>query len=884
MDEQSPLSGQTFVLKGNQPLWLDNPQLVWIVRSGAIALFAVAVKDGLPEGNRRYLFDVSSDEALFGMAPLPDNPYQIMAVALEETTLLKLSSDRFGEAAKNIDLVQKWSDRLWKVLGERGRGGERERGREGERAENLEEHLKGLHANFLDRFQQLEQEKYDREIDQLKERERLNVQVTEGAIKELASVFQPQAEALEVEGTPLLMAAGAVGRALGINIRPPAKSENLGRVKDPLEAIARASHFRIRRVQLSDRWWKKDCGPLLAYLGEDRHPVALLPKGTRYQIFDPVERTRIPVSDKTDQQLAPEAWMFYRFLPNTDAPAWDLLKFALKGRAKDLTLIVLAGVAATLLGMLTPQATAILIDRAIPDADRSLLWQMGLGLLAASFGAASFELVQNFATLRLETISEADTQAAVWDRLLNLKVSFFRQYTSGDLRNRVSAISKIRQRLSGTTLHTLLNSFFSLLNLVLLFIYSPPLALVAVVVAIIAAIVTGISGLITRRQIIPLQKLEGELFGLMVQTIGGISKLRVAAAENRAFAYWAKKYRQQLNLTLITQAVEDRLAAFNVMLPTASAIVIFWLASNLIGAGLSTGTFLAFNAAFGIFISGATGLSNTAIDVLEILTLWEQAKPILEAKSEVDASKTDPGRLLGGIKLDRVTFRYRPDGPLTLTEVSIAVAPGEFIALVGPSGSGKSTLIRLLLGFETPESGTIYYDGQDLSGLDISAVRRQLGVVLQNGRIDSASIFENIASNALVTMDEVWEAARMAGLADDIRAMPMGMHTVISEGGTNLSGGQRQRLLIARALVLKPRILLLDEATSALDNRTQQIVIESLENLQVTRIVIAHRLSTIRQADRIYAIEAGRVVQQGTFEELAQAEGLFARLIARQMT
>ncbi|MBW4620250.1 MAG: NHLP bacteriocin export ABC transporter permease/ATPase subunit [Cyanosarcina radialis HA8281-LM2] len=880
MNDRLPISGETFALKGNQPLWLDNPQLVWIVRSGAIALFAVTVKDGLIEGTRRYLFDVTEGEALFGMAPLSDNPYQIMAVALEETTLLKLTSDRFWEAEKNIDLAQKWSDRLWGVWdgeGEMGRWGD------GETRENLAEDLVQLHKDFLDRFQQLEQQKYDREINQLKERERLDLQVTEGAIKELTSVFQPQSEDVEVEGTPLLVAAGAVGRALGINIRPPAKSENLGRVKDPLEAIARASRIRIRRVLLSDRWWQKDCGPLLAYLGEDRHPVALLPQGNHYEIFNPVERTRIPVSDSTAQHLAPEAWMFYRFLPDTNAPAWDLLKFALKGRGKDLTLIVLAGVAATLLGMLTPQATAILIDRAIPDANRSLLLQMGLGLLAASFGAASFELVQNFATLRLETISEADTQAAVWDRLLNLKVSFFRQYTSGDLRNRVSAISKIRQRLSGTTLHTLFNSFFSLLNLALLFVYSPPLALVAVVVALIAIVVTGISGLITRRQIIPLQKLEGEILGLMVQAIGGISKLRVAAAENRAFAYWAKKYRQQLNLTLTTQAVEDRLAAFNVMLPTVSAIIIFWLASNLIGEGLSTGTFLAFNAAFGIFISGATGLSNTAIDVLEILTLWEQAKPILAAKSEVDESKTDPGRLLGGIKLDRVTFRYRSDGPLTLSEVTIAVAPGEFIALVGPSGSGKSTLIRLLLGFETPESGTIYYDGQDLSGLDISAVRRQLGVVLQNGRIDSASIFENIASNALVTMDEVWEAARMAGLADDIRAMPMGMHTVISEGGTNLSGGQRQRLLIARALVLKPRILLLDEATSALDNRTQQIVIESLESLQVTRIVIAHRLSTIRQADRIYAIEAGRVVQQGTFEELAQAEGLFARLIARQM-
>ncbi|NEQ82144.1 MAG: ATP-binding cassette domain-containing protein, partial [Moorea sp. SIO2I5] len=326
----------------------------------------------------------------------------------------------------------------------------------------------------------------------------------------------------------------------------------------------------------------------------------------------------------------------------------------------------------------------------------------------------------------------------------------------------------------------------------------------------------------------------------------------------------------------------------NTILPTLSQMIIFALAVQSItksqsGQGLSTGTFLAFNTAFGTFITGVTDLSNALINILEIGILWERTQPILEATPELDLSKADPGRLSGQLKLDHVSFRYRKDSPLILDNITIQANPGEFIALVGPSGSGKSTIIRLLLGFETSENGTIYYDGQDLSGLDISAVRRQLGVVLQNGRINSGSIFDNIASGALVTMDEAWEAAKMAGFADDIEAMPMGMHTVISEGGTNLSGGQRQRLLIARALVLKPRLLIFDEATSALDNRTQSIVSQSIDELRVTRIVIAHRLSTIRNADRIYVLEAGRVVQQGTFEELLDKEGLFANLMARQM-
>ena len=261
----------------------------------------------------------------------------------------------------------------------------------------------------------------------------------------------------------------------------------------------------------------------------------------------------------------------------------------------------------------------------------------------------------------------------------------------------------------------------------------------------------------------------------------------------------------------------------------------------------------------------------------------EPVQPILQAKPEVNNGKTDPGRLTGRLVLDQITFRYRLDSPPILDHVTITVQPGAFIAIVGPSGSGKSTLFRLLLGFETPQSGQIYYDGQGLHGLNLDAVRKQLGVLLQNSRTSTASIFENIAGNALITMDEAWDAAQYAGLADEIEAMPMGMHTVVSEGGSNLSGGQRQRLLIARSLALKPRILLFDEATSALDNRTQAIVSESLERLKITRIVIAHRLSTVQHADRIYVLKAGRIVEQGQFEELIQQEGVFFQLMRRQL-
>ena len=321
---------------------------------------------------------------------------------------------------------------------------------------------------------------------------------------------------------------------------------------------------------------------------------------------------------------------------------------------------------------------------------------------------------------------------------------------------------------------------------------------------------------------------------------------------------------------------------------TVSTIALFAIAAGLVfndgvESSLTTGVFLAFSVAYGTFIGSVTSLSNTVTDVMAIAILRDRARPILEAVPEVSQRKADPGRIQGRLEIDHVAFQYRADGPMILEGVSMRAAPGEFIAVVGPSGSGKSTLFRLILGFESPQAGTVYYDGQDLGGLDVQSLRRQMGVVLQGGRINSGSLFDNIVCGTQISLNDAWEAARATGFADEIEAMPMGMHTIISEGGTNLSGGQRQRMLLTRALVHKPRLLLLDEATSALDNQTQAVVSESLERLQVTRIVIAHRLSTVRRADRIYVLAGGRISQEGGFDELAAQPGLFARLMARQM-
>ncbi|MFN6558585.1 MAG: NHLP bacteriocin export ABC transporter permease/ATPase subunit [Nostoc sp. ChiSLP01] len=955
---------------------LDDPESVWFVKSGYLALFAIAVNNGVPEGTRRYLFSSTPGQAMFAIAPNNIGKQQeILAVSFEETEILKVSITDFNQLFTDanqevVTLIERWISQLGSILSgittpttptslpEIGhfslvkdqifqphqiswlqilQGRARWMGFDDlpltpacgmlplaanmwlqanntlevksvntadiEDINILLDGLSQLQIYFLQCINMLQQQEMDAELLRFQARERLESQVMQQTLAELASVLpQPKSDELNNIGfsssldandpdQALLMAAGAVGRALGIKISPPAASEDLSRVQDPVEAIARASRIRVRRVQLRDNWWEKDCGAMLAFRFADKLPVALLPvSDTHYELYVPGEKTPIPVDVHIAAALAKTAYAFYRPLPDKKLKTFDLLRFALQGHYKELILVFVMGITISLLGMLTPQATAILIDKAIPDANRGLLSQIAVALVAAAFGGMLFQLALGFASIRLETFADSSTQAAVWDRLLNLKASFFRSFSVGDLDSRVTAISQIRHRLGNTVLKTIFSSLFSLLNLGLLFYYNVSLALIACVVALVNIVVTIISGVLIVRKVRPLLELQGEIFGVMVQLINGVTKLRVAKAEARAFAYWGKQYTHQLKLMLSTQGIEDSLAVINQILPAITTAALFWFATSLIvqsqtpgGGGLSTGTFLAFNVAFGTFINGATSLSSTVVEVLQVLPLWQRAQPILEAEPEISSAQADPGRLSGKLVVDRVTFRYRDDGPLTLDDVNISAEPGEFIAIVGPSGSGKSTLLRLLLGFEFPKSGTIYYDGQDLASLDVHAVRRQLGVVLQNSRLMSASIFENITSGALVTMDEAWEAAQMAGLADDIAAMPMQMHTIVSEGGSNLSGGQRQRLLIARALVLKPRILLFDEATSALDNRTQAIVSESLQKLKVTRVAIAHRLSTIQNADRIYVLAGGKVVQQGSFAELANQPGLFAKLMLQQL-
>ncbi len=327
-----------------------------------------------------------------------------------------------------------------------------------------------------------------------------------------------------------------------------------------------------------------------------------------------------------------------------------------------------------------------------------------------------------------------------------------------------------------------------------------------------------------------------------------------------------------------------RVAVFQSAFPLLCNLVLFWLLVGPAGQRLSTGMFLAFSTAFNIFLYSTLDVIATALQALVVVPFYERAAPILVAKSEAHQGGEARITLTGAIEVSHVSFRYDPRGPLVLDDVSLKIEANEFVAIVGPSGSGKSTLLRMLLGFEPCTGGAVFYDDQVLTGLDVRIVRQQIGVVTQNTRVMAGDIFTNIVGSSGFGLDDAWVAAKKAALDADIEAMPMGMHTVISQGGGTLSGGQRQRLLIARALVGRPRILFFDEATSALDNVSQAVVSESLERLRVTRVAIAHRLSTIRHADKIVVLDGGRIVQVGRFEQLMEQDGPFRTLAARQIS
>ncbi|WP_053080394.1 NHLP bacteriocin export ABC transporter permease/ATPase subunit [Methylobacterium variabile] len=637
-----------------------------------------------------------------------------------------------------------------------------------------------------------------------------------------------------------------------------------------------------RRIRLKPGWWRRGGQPVLGFR-TDGTPVALI-AGTGWRGgYRMREAGRLRgVGSREAAGLAEHGYVLQRRLPDRPIDGRGLLRFAGPLALPALLAVLGIGLAGSLLGLAVPVATNILFETVIPAASRPELVQLVAGIAALGLGGIVFELVRGFLFLRLTTLLNTDLEGAVWDRLLRLPAGFFRDHAAGDLALRAASINQMRDAVGGTVIGTVLSAAFSVSSLALILTYDWRLALVAVALALVQlAVMTAVNLRLLgwKRRILDM---EGRLQAVSLQLIQGIAKLKVAGAEARGFARWAPLFVERRELELRENGLLARFSAFGAAYGIAAAALMIGIV-GLGGLEIGVGGFVAFNAAYGQFMAATLSLGTALPALLSLHPLSERAGPVLAATPENLGRRGAAHDLRGAIELADVAFRYHADGPPVLDGVSILARPGEFIGIVGTSGSGKSTLMRLLLGFEQPQRGSVFFDDQDLTGLDLRAVRRQMGVVLQSSRTTGGTLMECILNGAALTEADAWEAARLAGFDDDIRAMPMRMHTYVGEDGGLLSGGQRQRLLIARAVVRRPRILLFDEATSALDNRTQQIVSEGLEQLDATRLVVAHRLSTVQKADRIYVLDAGRVVEQGSYRELLERGGLFAALALRQL-
>ncbi|MBU6531283.1 NHLP bacteriocin export ABC transporter permease/ATPase subunit [Streptomyces mayonensis] len=675
-----------------------------------------------------------------------------------------------------------------------------------------------------------------------------------------------------------------VARAAGIPLAEPAQNGTESERLDPVERVALASRLRTRTVRLEDGWWREDVGPLVGHRTLSGAPVALLWRRGGYVAVHPATGRETPVERDNAEEFEPHAVMFYRPLPEGRLGPLGLLRFCLAGTRRDLTGLLLSGLVTVGLGALVPLATGRVLGEFVPEARTGLIVQVCLAVLLSSVVAAAFTLLQNLTILRLEGRVEATLQPAVWDRLLRLPTKFFTERSTGELASAAMGISAIRRLLAGVGPTVAQSVTVGVMNLGLLLWFSVPMALAAIGMLVVVAGVFLALGLWQVRWQRRLVKLTNKLNNQAFQTLRGLPKLRVAAAENYAYAAWAERFAHSRELQQRAGRVKNLNAVLGAVYLPLCTLLMFMLLAGPARGSMSAAEFLTFNASVTMLLTSVTQLTGSFVSAVGALPLFEEIRPVLDATPEVRTASTRPGPLSGAIQARRLSFRYTDDGPLVLDDVSFEVRPGEFVAVVGPSGCGKSTLLRLLIGFDRPLSGSVLYDGQDLAALDQSAVRRQCGVVLQHAQPFTGSILDVICGTEPYTPEEAMAAAEMAGLAEDIRRMPMGLHTIVSGSGA-VSGGQRQRLMIAQALIRRPRILFFDEATSALDNETQRTVIESTKALNATRVVIAHRLSTVLDADRVIVMEDGRVAQQGPPGRLlADTGGRLHELVRRQLT
>lgn len=651
-----------------------------------------------------------------------------------------------------------------------------------------------------------------------------------------------------------------------------------------IENISRISHFTIRKIVLEENWFKKDLGPILVYSKDEDNIYACIPTKSGYMMYDPVTEKREVVTFAKAKEMSFRGYMCYRPFESKKMSMKELIMFGFDSiNKRDIIRLLAMTLLGSLIGLLIPTLNQQLYDTYIPVGASNALVQMCMVIFAFMVGNVAFSIVKNLSSFRITSRITYDVQSATYDRLFNLPESFFRKYDSGDLASRVLGVGDLINNIIGMIISSALTLIFAIVYISKMISYSPLLTIISSIMIALYVMFSVVMTLKTIKYEKECMELGGKSNAVLYQLLSGISKIRIAGVEDRALLEYLKPYVKLRERGIKTDRIELFVDTISTVIESLFSVVLYvvLVKGNI---GLSLGSFLAFNTAFGSFSSSVMSLASTAMSINQIKPMYERIKPIMETLPELDDTKELPGELSGEIDISNVSFSYDETSGNVLNGVNIHIKPGEYVGLVGSSGCGKSTLLKLLLGFEKPTNGKIFYDGRDIESLDKRELRKKFGVVLQDGKLISGSIYENITITAPNTSyDIVEKTIKAVGLADDIAQMPMGLHTVLSEDCGTISGGQQQRILIARAIVGNPKILFFDEATSALDNITQAMVCESLDKLNATRLVIAHRLSTIMNCDRIIVLDEGQIVEEGTYNQLMENKGLFYELANRQL-
>ena len=666
------------------------------------------------------------------------------------------------------------------------------------------------------------------------------------------------------------------------HFKAPEVPDTIKDVDEQLEYILRPLGLMTREVALTEGWYKDAFGPMLGTIEDTGTTIALMPGRLHgYWFIDPDTGKKVSVNRSTAKRISRDALCFYKPLPMKKLGIPDLLLFMKNCISQsDIILIVLAALAVTLVGFIEPRVGAAMTGPVLHSKSPSLLVGMAIFLVCSSLASQLIQVVHDLLMGRINTKTTLAVEAAVMMRILSLPVSFFRGFSSGELSNRAEAVNNLCEQLLENVLSTGITSLASLLYITQIFSFAPGLVVPSIVIILATVIMSLATSLlqinISRKRMLLAAKESGMSYAM----VNGVQKIRLAGAEKRGFARWARLYAETTELEYNPPVFLKLNSVFTTAISLIGNIVLYTVA---VRTNVAVHEYYGFSIAYANVMAAFTQVASIAISVASIKPVLEMSEPILKAEPEVTAQKEYVTSISGAIEMSHVSFRYEENTPYVLQDLSLKVKAGEYIAIVGRTGCGKSTLVRLLLGFEKPEKGAVYYGSRDLNSIDPRSLRKKLGVVTQNGQLMQGDIFSNITISApQLTLEEAWEAAETAGIAQDIREMPMGMQTVISEGQGGISGGQKQRLMIARAIAPKPKVLIFDEATSALDNKTQRQVSEALDKLKCTRIIIAHRLSTIRNCDRILVMDKGVIVEEGTYDQLIALNGRFADLVSRQ--